>query len=135
MPALLDEADALLLVGVQGRDASCLEDALHLGTEVGDVVDEVRRGGGQGLLVPDGGAQDAPVELLEQAAGLGPDAVVQRVLAAATDDWTTRTLNAALDEAANASGYAKAVCRGLQRLREASAFWRGECETTPDLRQ
>ena len=39
-----------------------------------------------------------------------------------------------LDEMANASAYAKAICRGLQRLREASAFWRGECETTPDLR-
>jgi len=44
-------------------------------------------------------------------------------------------LAAALDEAANTSGYAKAVCRGLQRLRQASAFWRGERETTPDLQQ
>ena len=42
---------------------------------------------------------------------------------------------AALDEATNASGYAKAVCRGLQRLCQASAFWRGERETTPDLQQ
>jgi hypothetical protein len=44
-------------------------------------------------------------------------------------------LATALDEDANTSGYAKAVCRGLQRLRQASAFWRGECETTPDLQQ
>jgi hypothetical protein len=44
-------------------------------------------------------------------------------------------LTAALDEAANASAYAKAVCRGLQRLRKASRFWRGECDSTPDLRQ
>jgi hypothetical protein len=44
-------------------------------------------------------------------------------------------LAAALDEAANASGYARAVCLGLQRLRETSAFWRGECEATPDLQQ
>ncbi|MFL7793609.1 MAG: zinc dependent phospholipase C family protein [Anaerolineae bacterium] len=44
-------------------------------------------------------------------------------------------LATALNEAANTSGYAKAVCRGLQRLREASMFWRGACETMPDLRQ
>jgi hypothetical protein len=44
-------------------------------------------------------------------------------------------LAAALDETANTSGYAEAVCRGLQRLRQASAFWRGERETTPDLQQ
>jgi hypothetical protein len=44
-------------------------------------------------------------------------------------------LAAALDEGANASGYARAICRGLQRLRQASAFWRGEVETTPDLQQ
>jgi hypothetical protein len=44
-------------------------------------------------------------------------------------------LTAALDEAANTSGYAKAVCRGVQRLCKASAFWRGECKTTPDLQQ
>jgi hypothetical protein len=52
-------------------------------------------------------------------------------------DQTVRAseLAAALDEAANTSSYAKAVCRGLQRLRQASAFWCGECETTPDLQQ
>jgi hypothetical protein len=44
-------------------------------------------------------------------------------------------LAAALDEAANTSGYARAVCRGGQRLREASMFWRGECEIMPDLQQ
>jgi hypothetical protein len=44
-------------------------------------------------------------------------------------------LATALNEAANTSGYAKAVCRGLQRLHQASAFWRGECESTPDLQQ
>jgi hypothetical protein len=44
-------------------------------------------------------------------------------------------LAGALEEEGNTSGYAKAVCRGMQRLRDASAFWRGECETTPDLRQ
>ena len=46
-----------------------------------------------------------------------------------------RRLTAALDEEANASGYARAVCRGMQRLRDASAFWRGETEATPDLQQ
>jgi hypothetical protein len=44
-------------------------------------------------------------------------------------------LAAALDEAANTSGYAKAVCRGVQRMGQASAFWRGEDDTTPDLQQ
>jgi hypothetical protein len=40
-----------------------------------------------------------------------------------------------LEETSNKSGYAKAVCRGLQRLREASAFWSGACRIAPDLRQ
>jgi hypothetical protein len=55
--------------------------------------------------------------------------------AQAGQDIRVPELAAALDEDANTSGYAKAVCRGLQRLRQASAFWRGECETTPDLQQ
>jgi hypothetical protein len=49
--------------------------------------------------------------------------------------FRTSELAAALNEAANTSGYAKSVCRGLQRLRQASAFWRGEREATPDLQQ
>ena len=40
-----------------------------------------------------------------------------------------------LAEAKNTSAYAKAVCRGLERLRDASRFWCGASAVTPDLRQ
>ena len=42
---------------------------------------------------------------------------------------------AALDESVNTSGYARAVCIGMQRLVEASAFWTGERAGPPDIRQ
>ncbi|GAB4570080.1 MAG: hypothetical protein Kow0047_23530 [Anaerolineae bacterium] len=48
---------------------------------------------------------------------------------------TAEALEHALEESSNTSGYARALCRGMQRLRDASAFWRGETEATPDLRQ
>jgi len=36
---------------------------------------------------------------------------------------------------ANRGGYGQSVALGIQRLREASAFWRGEVSGTPDLKQ
>jgi hypothetical protein len=51
------------------------------------------------------------------------------------DEVGAAELAAALAEDANSSAYARAVCRGLARLREASAFWRGESDAPPDLRQ
>jgi hypothetical protein len=44
-------------------------------------------------------------------------------------------IDAALAGGANLGGYGHSVALGIQRLREASAFWRGEVETTPDLKQ
>ena len=39
---------------------------------------------------------------------------------------TQAQIDAALAEDANRSGYGQSVALGIQRLREASAFWRGE---------
>jgi hypothetical protein len=36
---------------------------------------------------------------------------------------------------ANRGGYGESVALGIRRLREASAFWRGEVSGTPDLKQ
>jgi len=36
---------------------------------------------------------------------------------------------------ANRGGYGRSVALGIRRLREASAFWRGEVSGTPDLKQ
>jgi hypothetical protein len=44
-------------------------------------------------------------------------------------------IDAALAEGANRGGYGQSVALGIQRLREVTAFWRGEVETTPDLKQ
>ena len=44
-------------------------------------------------------------------------------------------IDAALAADANRGGYGVSVALGIRRLREASAFWRGEVETTPDLKQ
>lgn len=44
-------------------------------------------------------------------------------------------LDAAIHEGANRGGYGRSVELGARRLREASAYWRGETDQTPDLRQ
>lgn len=44
-------------------------------------------------------------------------------------------LDAAADPDGNAGGYGKALALSLLRLREASAFWRGELPAPPDLKQ
>lgn len=44
-------------------------------------------------------------------------------------------LEAALAEGANASGYGRTLALGMQALRAASAFWRGETPEPPDLKQ
>ena len=46
-----------------------------------------------------------------------------------------RALEAALAADANRGGYGQAVALAMRRLRGATAFWRGEREATPDLKQ
>jgi hypothetical protein len=41
----------------------------------------------------------------------------------------------ALAEGANSGGYGRSLELGMRRLREASAYWRGERPEPPDLRQ
>jgi hypothetical protein len=60
-----------------------------------------------------------------------------RVARAAQAGQTVRPeeLHAALAPGANRGGYGQALELGMQRLRDASRFWRGETDATPDLRQ
>lgn len=60
-------------------------------------------------------------------------AIARAVQAGATP--TATDLAAALAEGANHSGYARAVCRNLERYRQVSAYWQGHTDTTPDIRQ
>jgi hypothetical protein len=48
---------------------------------------------------------------------------------------TQAQIDVALADDANRGGYGRSVALGIQRLREASAFWRGEVSETPDLKQ
>ena len=63
-----------------------------------------------------------------------PAIVIARRVQAGSD-VPAAELCAALDESANSSAYAKAVCIGVRCLIEASEFWNGERDAPPDVRQ
>ena len=48
---------------------------------------------------------------------------------------TPDAMHAALIEDGNLSAYGQALALSQRRLRDASAFWRGETDETPDIRQ
>jgi hypothetical protein len=65
----------------------------------------------------------------------GDPAVLAAQAARAGQDLAAGLLEAATDYDRNSGGYGRALALALTRLREASAYWRGECSEPPDLKQ